>query len=310
MLATVSLTAPRCAGSDLFYEKALTLSEALCGFKFAIPHLDGRQLLVASNEGDVVKPGSFKAVYDEGMPTWQRPLDKGRLFIHFDVAFPEPGDLGDKEIAALADLLPPRPSLEVDIEACQEVSVSDVDMEQELRRQKERQMEDEDDEDPRGGRVQCAQQVRPACALLSLWRAARLTRSAAVTRRCRWNMTHRGLPVPLALNRESRKPLPCVRLLSSACDRPRKTHRQSTAADGSPVHRKLACRVVRRTNEATNRHPRALPPPKPAINARGGRAAQRDARCRGARFCYLAALLVLSARDGGSRPGGAAVRER
>jgi DnaJ family protein A protein 2 len=102
--------------------------------------LDGRQLLVASKEGDVVKPGSFKAVYDEGMPTWQRPLDKGRLFIHFDVAFPEPGDLGDHEIAALADLLPPRPSLEVDIESCQEVSVSDIDMEQELRRQKERQM--------------------------------------------------------------------------------------------------------------------------------------------------------------------------
>lgn len=148
------------AGSDLFYEKSLTLSEALCGFKFAIPHLDGRQLLVSSNEGDVVKPGAFKAVYDEGMPTWQRTLDKGRLFIHFDVVFPEPGDLGDKEVAALADLLPPRPSLEVDIETCQEVSVSDVDMEQELRRQKERQMEDEDEEDPRGGRVQCAQQVR------------------------------------------------------------------------------------------------------------------------------------------------------
>jgi DnaJ family protein A protein 2 len=149
-------------GTDLFYEKTLTLSEALCGFKFAVPHLDGRQLLVASNEGDIVKPGCFKAVYDEGMPTWQRPQDKGRLFIHFDVAFPEPGDLSDKETAALATLLPARPTLEVDLEACQEVSVSDVDMEQELRRQKERQMEEEEDEDPRGGRVQCAQQVRRA----------------------------------------------------------------------------------------------------------------------------------------------------
>ena len=165
--------AHRRAGSDLFYEKTLTLSEALCGFKFAIPHLDGRQLLVASNEGDVVKPGSFKAVYDEGMPTWQRPLDKGRLFIHFDVAFPEPGDLGDKEIAALADLLPPRPSLEVDIESCQEVSVSDIDMEQELRRQKERQMEEEDEDDPRGGRVQCAQQVRPRALAPQCMRCSR-----------------------------------------------------------------------------------------------------------------------------------------
>ena len=107
------------------------------------------------------------------MPTWQRPLDKGRLFIHFDVAFPEPGDLGDKEIAALADLLPPRPPLEVDIESCQEVSVSDIDMEQELRRQKERQMEEEDEDDPRGGRVQCAQQVRPRSPALPCTRQMR-----------------------------------------------------------------------------------------------------------------------------------------
>ena len=197
--------AHRRAGSDLFYEKTLTLSEALCGFKFAIPHLDGRQLLVASNEGDVVKPGSFKAVYDEGMPTWQRPLDKGRLFIHFDVAFPEPGDLGDKEIAALADLLPPRPSLEVDIESCQEVSVSDIDMEQELRRQKERQMEEEDEEDPRGGRVQCAQQVRTARLRPIACDALGLTRSAARSEHARGGWTSAA-----AFNTRRRKPLvPC-----------------------------------------------------------------------------------------------------
>ena len=49
----------RRVGADLFYEKTLTLAEALCGFKFAIPHLDGRQLLVSSIEGDIVKPGCF-----------------------------------------------------------------------------------------------------------------------------------------------------------------------------------------------------------------------------------------------------------
>ena len=89
---------------------------------------------------------------------WQRSSDKGRLFIHFDVVFPEPGDLGDKEIAQLASLLPPRPTVDVDLESCQEVSVSDMDMEQEMRRQRERQMEEDEDDDPRGGRVQCAQQ--------------------------------------------------------------------------------------------------------------------------------------------------------
>lgn len=75
------------------------LSEALCGYKFVVPHLDGRQLLVSSNEGDIVKPGAFKVVYDEGMPHLHRSLDKGRLFIHFEVKFPEPGELSDTDVA-------------------------------------------------------------------------------------------------------------------------------------------------------------------------------------------------------------------
>jgi len=146
-------------GADLFYEKTLTLAEALCGFKFAIQHLDGRQLLVSSNEGDTISPGCFKAVYDEGMPVWGNPMEKGRLFVRFDVAFPKPGDLGDREIAGIAALLPPRPTLEVDVDACQEVSMSAIDMEQEMRRQKEREAEEEGDDDERGGpRVACAQQ--------------------------------------------------------------------------------------------------------------------------------------------------------
>lgn len=146
-------------GADLFFEKRLSLAEALCGFRFAVPHLDGRLLLVGSQEGDVVKPGAFKAVYDEGMPVHGNPTEKGRLFIQFDVAFPEKGDLLDAEIVQLAALLPPRPTLDIEtLDACHEVSASDVDMEAELRRQRERQQEEEE-EDPRGaGRVQCAQQ--------------------------------------------------------------------------------------------------------------------------------------------------------
>jgi DnaJ C terminal domain len=42
---------------DLFVEHTLSLTEALCGFKFALTHLDGRQLLIRSNPGEVIKPG-------------------------------------------------------------------------------------------------------------------------------------------------------------------------------------------------------------------------------------------------------------
>ena len=46
-------------GGDLFYEHKLTLSEALCGFQYVLTHLDGRQLLIKTNPGEVVKPGKW-----------------------------------------------------------------------------------------------------------------------------------------------------------------------------------------------------------------------------------------------------------
>lgn len=42
---------------DLYVEHNLSLTEALCGFQFALNHLDGRQLLIKSNPGEVIKPG-------------------------------------------------------------------------------------------------------------------------------------------------------------------------------------------------------------------------------------------------------------
>lgn len=42
---------------DLYMEHTLTLTEALCGFQFVLTHLDGRQLLIKSNPGEVIKPG-------------------------------------------------------------------------------------------------------------------------------------------------------------------------------------------------------------------------------------------------------------
>lgn len=45
-------------GDDLFVEHNLSLTEALCGFQFIITHLDGRQLLIKSQPGEVIKPGN------------------------------------------------------------------------------------------------------------------------------------------------------------------------------------------------------------------------------------------------------------
>lgn len=45
-------------GDDLFVEHTLSLTEALCGFQFPLTHLDGRQLLIKSIPGEIVKSGN------------------------------------------------------------------------------------------------------------------------------------------------------------------------------------------------------------------------------------------------------------
>ncbi|KAL2557316.1 Chaperone protein dnaJ 2 [Forsythia ovata] len=150
-------------GDDLFVEHSLCLTEALCGFQFILSHLDGRQLLIKSQPGEVVKPDSTKAINDEGMPMHGRPFMKGKLYIHFTVDFPE--SLTPEQVKALEAVLPPKPSLQLsdmELEECEETTLQDVNMEEEMRRKQAQRQEayEDEDEEMHGGaqRVQCAQQ--------------------------------------------------------------------------------------------------------------------------------------------------------
>lgn len=150
-------------GDDLFVDHTLTLTEALCGFQFILTHLDGRQLLIKSNPGEVVKPDQFKAINDEGMPAYQRPFMKGKLYIHFIVDFPD--SLSPEQVKALEAILPPRQKSQysdMEIDECEETTLHDVNIEEEMRRKRAHQQEayEEDGDDMHGGaqRVQCAQQ--------------------------------------------------------------------------------------------------------------------------------------------------------
>jgi DnaJ family protein A protein 2 len=149
---------------DLFVEHTISLTEALCGFQFVLTHLDGRQLLIKSSPGEIIKPGQHKAINDEGMPQHGRPFMKGRLFVEFNVQFPEPGVLSPAQCKSLEKILPPRPSQSSDMELdeCEETTMHDVNIEEEMRRRQNQRRqeayddEEEDDGAPRG--VQCAQQ--------------------------------------------------------------------------------------------------------------------------------------------------------
>ncbi|KAM3733225.1 hypothetical protein ACB098_11G118900 [Castanea mollissima] len=150
---------------DLYVEHTLNLTEALCGFQFALTHLDGRQLLIKSNPGEIVKPGQSKAINDEGMPHHQRPFMRGRLYIHFNVEFPDSGMISPEQCQTLETLLPPRASkhlTDMELDDCEETTLHDVNIEDEMRRKKQPQqfqeMYDDEDDEPSMPRVQCAQQ--------------------------------------------------------------------------------------------------------------------------------------------------------
>lgn len=151
-------------GDDLYVEHSLTLSEALCGFQFTLKQLDGRQLLLKSSPGEIVKPGQYKAINDEGMPMYQRPFMRGRLYIHFSVDFPESGSLLPDQLKGLESVLPPKAPCfltEMELDECEETTLHDVNIEEEMRRKQQQQQQeayDEDDEPAGGHRVQCAQQ--------------------------------------------------------------------------------------------------------------------------------------------------------
>jgi DnaJ family protein A protein 2 len=156
-------------GSDLLIEKDVTLLEALCGVKWTMTHLDGKQHVITSAPGEVIEPRTIKMVPDLGMPV-PDTIECGRLFIVFTVVFPEPGELSQDQMTALESVLGPRPDFEmpdsIDGEEVHEHFIESVDPEsfgKGEHDQKHRGAMDSDDEEDggmpgHGQRVQCAQQ--------------------------------------------------------------------------------------------------------------------------------------------------------
>jgi DnaJ family protein A protein 2 len=66
------------------------LVEALGGFQILIEHLDGKQMLIKSKPGEIIKPGDVRVIPNAGMPTYKRQYEKGSLYVSFKVKFPKP----------------------------------------------------------------------------------------------------------------------------------------------------------------------------------------------------------------------------
>lgn len=121
-------------GADLLITKTVSLNEALCGFQWIIKHLDGRDIVISSKPGEIIRPESLggkpfvKVVPNEGMPSHGNPFVKGGLYVLFRVEFPEDGDLDDATIKTLKSTLP-NPGMEVEYDLDDE-NVEEVRMEQ------------------------------------------------------------------------------------------------------------------------------------------------------------------------------------
>merc|ERR1719247_3801051 len=52
-------------GDDLYIERTISLSEALCGFAMELEHLDGRKLLIKSGPGECIAPVAYNPFGEE-----------------------------------------------------------------------------------------------------------------------------------------------------------------------------------------------------------------------------------------------------
>ena len=76
-------------GADLTYKIQISLLEALTGLKFAVKHLDGRNILIKTKPNEILQPNKLKTVKEIGMPFFQAPYKYGNMYFEFDIAFPE-----------------------------------------------------------------------------------------------------------------------------------------------------------------------------------------------------------------------------
>jgi len=142
-------------GDDLFCDCSVDLLTALAGGSFNIPSLEeDKHLKVTILPGEVIKPGSFKVLNHQGMPS-RRHHELGDIYIALNVDFPDSmpeASISLLEQALPARRIPPPPPKKATVE---EVFLEDPDP------NKARRNDEEMDEDEQGGGpqgVQCANQ--------------------------------------------------------------------------------------------------------------------------------------------------------
>jgi len=156
--------------ADLLVTKSVSINQALCGFSWKVTHLDGRQLLIKTRPGEVIKPEMktteavpfVKIIPDEGMPSHGNPFVKGNLYILFRVRFPNDNELTSAQIQALKEILPdPDLNVEYDEDEVEVVGMSHGDLRHfgkgGVAQSGDAAYDSDDDKETDGKAVQCQQ---------------------------------------------------------------------------------------------------------------------------------------------------------
>ena len=73
------------SGLDIFFNKKISLKDALCGFSFELSYLCGKTFKIANGVGNIVMPNYTKVIKNIG---FSRGTHLGNLIIEFTVLFP------------------------------------------------------------------------------------------------------------------------------------------------------------------------------------------------------------------------------
>lgn len=147
------------SGDNLIIVHTITLTEALCGFQFPIKHLDGRDLVLKTQPGEVVKKDSIKAVKGEGMPIHRNPFEKGILYIRFNIEYPAKYELKPNQLKRIEELLGPKPAFVMPTgEQVEEVNWHEYDPDHDDDNRRDAYDSDDEGHHGRGAGVQCQTQ--------------------------------------------------------------------------------------------------------------------------------------------------------
>jgi DnaJ homolog subfamily A member 2 len=159
---------------DLHCRVPIDLITALVGGRVTVKHLDDRILEANLLPGQIIRPEDIRIIRNEGMPTHRQPFNRGDLFVHFDIVFPDTNkwSLTPEKISQLEAVLPTRtaisakaPSAEETVDEVNfvEMSASENRNQQQKNSRRQHQHYDEDEDEDMNGQggqpgVQCAQQ--------------------------------------------------------------------------------------------------------------------------------------------------------